>query len=739
MTRQTGYILLLSDPLATRLWRLTVVLSLLFLLIACDGNSWNNPYPRSDAGQQIYYSSFSERPKTLDPVRAYSENEYAFIAQIYEPPLQYHFLKRPYQLTTLAAAEMPRVRYLDVEGELLPDGAAQEQIAFSEYEITIKQGIRYQPHPALAKDEQGEYRYHALSPDFISEVNTLADFPETGTREVTAEDYVYQIKRLALPSLHSPISGLMGEYIVDLPEFGKRAGEAYKKVKTETGEENPYFDLRPFKLAGVEVVDRYRYRIRIKGEYPQFIYWQAMSFFAPMPWEAEAFYRQPGMVKKNITLTWYPIGSGAFMLSENNPNLRMVLSKNPNFHGEAYPSVGDPGDQEAGLLVDAGEPLPLIDKAIYSLEKESIPIWNKFLQGYYDASGVSSDSFDQAIQMSGQGDLTLTDEMREKGIAMASAVSSSIFYMGFNMADPVLGGDSERARKLRQAISIAVDFEEYISIFLNGRGIAAQGPVSPGIFGTRSGVDGVNPIVYETLDGKLHRRDIEQAKILLDEAGYPNGVDVKSGKPLVLNYDTTASGPGDKARLNWMRKQFEKIGVQLVIRTTDYNRFQDKIRKGTAQIFMWGWNADYPDPENFMFLLYGPNGKVEHGGENASNYSSPVFDALFVKMKSMPNGPERQAVIDEMVDILRHDAPWSWGFHPKGVSLFHDWYKNVKPNLMANNTLKYKRIDPVRRQQLRAEWNPPIVWPIGLGLLLLIVSIVPAIKVYRHRMGSAAR
>ncbi len=140
-----------------------------------------------------------------------------------------------------------------------------------------------------------------------------------------------------------------------------------------------------------------------------------------------------------------------------------------------------------------------------------------------------------------------------------------------------------------------------------------------------------------------------------------------------------------------------------------------------------------------MFLLYGPNGKVEHGGENASNYSSPVFDALFVKMKSMPNGPERQAVIDEMVDILRHDAPWSWGFHPKGVSLFHDWYKNVKPNLMANNTLKYKRIDPVRRQQLRAEWNPPIVWPIGLGLLLLIVSIVPAIKVYRHRMGSAAR
>ncbi|MCP3663045.1 MAG: ABC transporter substrate-binding protein [Gammaproteobacteria bacterium] len=739
MTQQTRDSFLLSDPQASRLWRLTVVLSLLFLLIACDGNSWNNPYPRSDAGQQIYYSSFSERPKTLDPVRAYSENEYAFIAQIYEPPLQYHFLKRPYQLTTLAAAEMPRVRYLDAEGELLPDGAAQEQIAFSEYEITIKQGMRYQPHPALAKNEQGEYRYHALSHGFISGINTLADFAKNGTREVTAEDYVYQIKRLALPSLHSPISGLMEEYIVDLSEFGKRADEAYKRVKRETGEENPYLDLRPFRLAGVEVVDRYRYRIRIKGEYPQFIYWQAMSFFAPMPWEAEAFYRQPGMVKKNITLTWYPIGSGAFMLSENNPNLRMVLSKNPNFHGEAYPSVGGPGDQGAGFLADAGQPLPLIDKAIYSLEKESIPKWNKFLQGFYDASGVSSDSFDQAIQMSGQGDLTLTDEMQGKGIEMASAVSSSIFYLGFNMTDPVLGGDSERARKLRQAISIAVDFEEYISIFLNGRGIAAQGPVPPGIFGTRSGVDGVNPAVYEIHDGKPQRRNIEQAKRLLDEAGYPYGVDTKNGEPLVLNYDTTASGPGGKAHMDWMRKQFEKIGIQLVIRSSDYNRFQDKIREGTAQIYMLGWNADYPDPENFMFLLYGPNGKVEHDGENASNYSSPVFDALFVKMKSMSNGPERQAVIAEMGDLLRHDAPWSWGFHPKGVSLFHAWYKNVKPNLMANNTLKYKRIDPVRRQQLRAEWNPPVVWPIGLGLLLLIVSIVPAVRVYRRRMGSAAR
>ena len=75
----------------------------------------------------------------------------------------------------------------------------------------------------------------------------------------------------------------------------------------------------------------------------------------------------------------------------------------------------------------------------------------------------------------------MTDAMKNKGIDLQTAVSSSIFYTGFNMLDPIVGGDGERAAKLRQAISIAVDFEEYISIFLNGRGIPAHGVIPPGI------------------------------------------------------------------------------------------------------------------------------------------------------------------------------------------------------------------------------------------------------------------
>ena len=146
----------------------------------------------------------------------------------------------------------------------------------------------------------------------------------------------------------------------------------------------------------------------------------------------------------------------------------------------------------------------------------------------------------------------------------------------------------------------------------------------------------------------------------------------------------------------------KKLDIQLQIRATDYNRFQDKMLKGTAQIFQWGWNADYPDPENFMFLLYGRNSKVEHNGENACNYKSEEFDRLFERMKNMDNSPERQEVIDGMVEVLRRDAPWVFGFHPKQFVLYHGWYHNSKANLMANNTLKNRRINPALREQRRA-------------------------------------
>jgi len=693
----------------------------------CNDQPWNSPYPPHQAGQEILYASFGERPNHLDPAQSYSSNEVVFTGQIYEPPLQYHFLKRPYELEPLTVTRMPEPFFVDEAGQRLPADTAPDDVAYSIYEIEIMPGIRYQPHAALAKSAGGDYVYHHLTEAGLEGITTLGDFSETGSRELVAADYVYQVKRLAHPHLHSPIFGLMSDYIVGLKDYAKTLEEEAGKAGA-----NAYINLHDYPLEGAEVIDRYRYRIKLRGVYPQFRYWLAMPFFAPVPWEADAFYSQPGMKDRNITLDWYPLGTGPYMLTINNPNRQMVLERNPNFHGETYPAQGEEGDAEAGYLKDAGAPLPLIDKVVYSLEKEAIPYWNKFLQGYYDSSGISSDSFDQAVQIGSAGDISLTPALKEKGVKLNTAVSASIFYMGFNMLDPVVGGDSERARLLRQAISIAMDYEEFISIFSNGRGLPAQGPLAPGIFGHLEGEVGMNPYVYDWGPYGLQRKSIEHARKLLAEAGYPDGRDVETGKPLVLYLDTPGGGPDDSARMNWLRKQFDKLSVQLQIRATDYNRFQDKMRKGTAQIFQWGWNADYPDPENFLFLLYGKNSKVEHNGENAANYLSEEFDQLFERMSNMPNSPERQEVINRMVEILRYDAPWVFGFYPKQFVLYHDWYSNAKPNLMANNTLKYRRVSPDVRELKRHAWNQPVLWPLGMLVLLLVVAVVPAVIAYRR-------
>jgi oligopeptide transport system substrate-binding protein len=154
---------------------------LVILLTACT-DVWNNPYPEADSGKNILYNAFVERPKHLDPVQSYSSNEITFTAQIYQPPLQYHYLKRPFTLIPQTALSMPVVRYYNANDEQLPANAASAEIHYSVYEISIKPGILYQPHPAFAKDVQANLLYHALTVQDTQSVYKLSDFEHSGTR-----------------------------------------------------------------------------------------------------------------------------------------------------------------------------------------------------------------------------------------------------------------------------------------------------------------------------------------------------------------------------------------------------------------------------------------------------------------------------------------------------------------------------------------------------------------------------
>ncbi len=716
-------------------------------LVSCTPN---NPYRTSEEGSNTFYSTFNEPPKHLDPARAYSSDEYAFIGQIYEPPLEYHYLDRPYRLIPLTVEEVPVPRYFGPGGEELTEDAPPAEVARAVYEMTVAEGLMFQPHPAFAASPEGRPLYMALTEADMADIDSLEEFPKTGARAVTSDDFIYQIQRLADPRVESPILSILEKYIDGLAEFSAalraelketrearklKAGAAYNQVLDE--KTDPIvLDYSAHPLAGIERVDGRTFRVVLKTKYPQFIYWLAMPFFSPMPEEAIRFYGQAPLSERNITLDRYPVGTGPYRIETYKPNMEIILRKNENFRDARYPASGEAGDLEAGLLIDAGRPLPITGRLVFKLEKEAIPRWNKFLQGYYDNSGISSESFDQAVTISAGGEAELTPFMTDKGIRLITSVRPSSYYAGFNMLDETVGGYTDKQKKLRQAISIALDYEEYIEIFNNGRGIPAMGPLPPGIFGHIEGRDGINRYVYDWDEkhGRAVRKSIEYAKKLMIEAGYPGGRDAE-GRPLVITLDNPWTGAEFTPMINWYIKKFRLLGIQLENRTTDYNRFREKMLGGNFQFFAWGWNADYPDPENFFFLLAGSNSKVATQGENVANYASPVFDAAFRRMENMNNTPERLEIIRDMTRTLQEDSPWVWGFHPVAFGLYHQWVDNVKSNAMANNTMKYIKIDAEARTGFRHAWNRPRLWPVALLIIVLVAASVPAMISLRRRRG----
>ena len=279
-----------------------------------------------------------------------------------------------------------------------------------------------------------------------------------------------------------------------------------------------------------------------------------------------------------------------------------------------------------------------------------MPLQTKFLQGYYDSPSI--DRVD-----TGLGYLTAMADSPEKlalytkkNLRFPETVEASFWYLGFNWLDPVLGGgktpeEGRRARLLRQAISIAVDWEENIAIFQKNQGIPAHGPLPPGLFGWRDdGPSAFNPVVYrKTEEGRVVRRSIEEAKALLREAGYPDGRDALTGKPLILSFDYQNAAQGSKAYLEWYQRQFAKLGIQLDIRATDYNRFQDKMNRGAAQIFLWGWVADYPIMDNFMYPLF-----FSTSGDNYSQIGDDAIDEALLDARATIDDAERIAKYQEV-------------------------------------------------------------------------------------------
>lgn len=727
---------------------------LIMLLLAALAGCNNSPYPAGAERQNTLFYSFDERsPRYLDPTASYANPESAYTMQIYEPPYGYHYLLRPYRLIPKAAAQVAKPRYLDAQGRPLPDDAPGEAIAESVYDIPIRPGMRYQPHPAFAVDAQGRHLYHSehpLSREALGDKRTPFDFAQQGSREVVAEDFVYALKRHATTRIEAPVYAVFAEYVIGLKAYAERIKREDAKLLAGLPEDlrdKPFLDFRRWPLAGASAPEKHLLRIRLKGKYPQWNYWMALAFTAPVPWEADAFYAQPGMNEAGLSLNQWPVGSGPYMMKQFIRDRRHVLVRNPNFREDLYPCEGMPGDREAGLLDDCGKRMPFIDTLYVTLEKEKVARKEKFKQGYFDVPEIERPEWGVDFRNDADDSDEVAALFKQRGFQFPLMTDINNWYLGFNMLDPVVGQgatpqEAERHRKLRQAISIVVDYEEgYGRIFKHKGGVAAHSPLAPGLFGSREGQGTFhNPVTHKVVDGRVVRRSVDEAKALLAEAGYPGGRDAVSGKPLVLNYDfQRAVTPEFKSENDWMVKQFAKLGIQLEIRATDFNQFQDKVLKGKHQIYWAGWLADYPDAENFMFLLYGPNAKSKVNGENVSNYENPEFDKLYRQLQLLDDGPEKQAAIDRMVAIVQQDAPWLFGYFAWGGLAFQQWVHNGKPSILIRDMAKYYRVDPALRAAKQAEWNAPVYWPLALAALALVVALWGARRSFKRRETATAR
>ncbi len=650
-----------------------LIIQFIFVLSA-NALVLNKPFPQEPKDERIAHRSIVSFPTTLDPQEVYDNQNIFLIRQVYEQLYNINYLNKKIKITPYLASELPKITFLDKRGKVIGSKKSNE-IAFTVYHIPIKKNIYYQPHPAFCKTE------------------SLKDCIGV-KRALVSEDFVYSFQRTANKKINSPIVSLLSKYIWGYNDFlhGKSQN-----------------------IQGVRAIDRYTLEIITEGYYAQFIYWLGMPLLAPIAHEVDEYYLNRD--NKEVW-RWFTAGTGPFMLFNDKGYQKLSFIKNPHFRKEI---INEKTLEDENYQKHIGQQVPLIDKIEFYLEKESIPRWNKFLQSYYDLSSIPSETFEKVVWLGPDGRERISPQLEKQNIILKSKETYSLNGLSFNMLDKRLGNN----RYLRQAISIAINYLEYINIFQNAFVQQSQGPV-PQILLESENIDGFNPYIFTRFGKHFIRKNLTEAKRLLAKAGYPNGIDPNTHKPLVLILDVESSGsPYDKAIFNWYRKKFKTLGITLEIRENDKNRLNYLLEKGLYQMTLHGWAADYPDTENFFMLFYSKNSKKKLFGPNISNYNNPQYDKLFEKLSSPLSENEKKALEIQLYQILIRDCVWAWGINSQLIYLHYNWLESTldtSPFLSGNS--KYYALDTAKRSKSwillnQAEFKPLII--IILSVLLLIL------------------
>lgn len=468
-------------------------------------------------------------------------------------------------------------------------------------------------------------------------------------REVKSDDVLYSLRRLADPKLMAKGWWLFDDKIAGLNEW---------RVKNSTLEVVNYDEP----IEGFKRVDDYSFQIVLKRPFPQFLYAMAMPYSFVVAREAVDHFGREFLN--------HPVGTGPFILPVFNQGNEIVYLKNLKFREKFYPSEGAEGDDKLGLLADAGKKIPLVDKITVHIIPESQTQWLSFQKGKSDLLEMRS-AYERAVDETNN----IRTELRGKGIRLLRDPMLDVTFFAFNHENPIL-----KNKKVRQAISLAYNRAENNKLFYNDSAMEAQGVIPPGLAGYRK--EFKNPYT---------KYDINLAKKLLAEAGYPDG---KGIPEIVLE---TRSETLSRQSAEHLAKSLAQIGIKI---KAGVNTWPELIRKVTTkqhQMYVMAWGADYPDAENFLGLLYCPN---QAPGSNGSNYCNPEFDALFKQATVLQDSPERTAMYEKLNEMAALEVPWIFGFHRNEFYLTQAWIKNFKQMEFNHTQFQYLGVDLEVKKEL---------------------------------------
>ena len=380
-----------------------------------------------------------------------------------------------------------------------------------------------------------------------------------------------------------------------------------------------------------EVVDERTFRIVLKKPSHLFSWLMSMPFASAVAREA--------VEKYGDRFGSHAVGSGPYKLESWRRNHAMRFRRRPEWHGWKD-------------LPDA----PRFDVVEHFVIDDVSTKWLMFLAGQIDyLGGGSRDNWDAVVDAEGN----LRPELAEKGFKLFASPVLQVNYVGVNMKDPLLGNN----KKLRQALNCAFDFPAWRKFSMN-RIIECNGPLPPGADGRLE-----TPFAYAF--------NLEKAKKLLAEAGYPGGVDPKTGRRLRIEISIGRATQDARETVELMQSFYDKVGLQLEAKFMTWDAYLRAVSEGRTMLFMMGWVGDYPDAENFMQLFITKNFAP---GANHCKYSNPVVDNAYEMAMSAKTVEERHKWWAVAQEAVREDCPWIFLHYPKSYSIVSARVEGYKPS-----------------------------------------------------------